>query len=138
MTTHLAVLHRQYLDLVLSGEKTIESRLTKTRRAPFGKINTGDTIYFKQSSGPIRAVATAGRILSLTDLNPQRISEIFEQYNDRISGADPVWERKKHARYGTLIWIENVIPTSEGPIVPPLYGAAWVCNPHERAVASTT
>ncbi len=137
MTSHLAVLHRQYLDLVLSGEKTIESRLTKTRRAPFGKIATGDTIYFKQSSGPIRAVATAGKVVTLTDLNPQRVCEIRDQYNDQIGGNRAAWERRMQSKYGTLIWIENVIPTGEGPVVPPLFGAAWVCNPQERAVTST-
>lgn len=135
MTTHLAVLHREYLDKIISGEKTIESRLTRTRRAPWGKIKTGDTIYFKQSSGPIRAVAKAGKVLTLTDLTPDALAELRAKHNDKITGSDATWATKQRARYGTLIWLSDVRQTSDGPIIPPLYGAAWVCNPEQRAVA---
>lgn len=133
MNTHLAVLHRPYLDRILAGEKTIEMRLTKTRRAPFGRIRCGDTIYFKQASGPIRAVATAGQVRTYTDLTPEQIDNIRAKYDHRITGADDAWRRKRQSRYGTLIWLRDVRPASNGPAVPPLYGAAWVCNPPQRA-----
>lgn len=133
MTAHLAVLHREYLDKVIAGDKTIEMRLTKTRRAPFGKIHAGHTIYFKQSSGPIRAVATADRVETLTDLDPRRIRAIRRDLNKHIAGSSATWQLKLQARYGTLIWLRDVRPTSLGPVVGPLYGAAWVCDPHERA-----
>ena len=136
MTTHLAVLHREYLDKIIAGDKTIEMRLTRTRRAPFGMIHEGHTIFFKQSSGPIRAVAIAHRVETLTDLDPRRIRTLRQQYNRHIAGSDATWARKQQARFGTLIWLRDVRQTSEGPIVGPLYGAAWVCNPGERAVAT--
>ena len=135
MTTHLAVLHREYLDKIITGDKTIEMRLTRTRRAPFGKVSPGDTIYFKQSSGPIRAVARVNRVKSLSDLTPKRINELRDRLNDKIAASATTWARKRQARYGTLIWLRDVRETSEGPIVPPLFGAAWVCDPQERAVA---
>ncbi len=133
--THLAVLYREYIDRILAGEKTIESRLSMNRVAPYGKIEPGHTIYFKQSGGPIRAIATAGRIETFTDLTPERIDEIRKEFNHGITGDDEAWAKKRHRRYGTLIWLDNVRPTSEGPVVGPLYGAAWVCNPEQRAKA---
>ena len=138
MTTHLAVLHRRYLDNIIAGDKTIEMRLTRTRRAPFGKITTGDTIYFKQSSGPIRAVATAGKVQTLIDLTPERIAELRERYNKKITGTDDTWANKQHARYGTLIWLRDIRQTSEGPVVPPLFGAAWVCDPQQQPAAANS
>jgi len=134
MTTHLAVLHREYLDSIIAGRKTIEMRLTRTRRAPYGRIRSGDTIYFKQSSGPIRAVARSGKIVTLTDLTPTCIKRLREKHNAKITGSDATWAKKQQARYGTLIWLRDIRETSDGPVVPPLYGAAWVCDPHRRAV----
>jgi len=133
--THLAVLYREYIDRILAGEKTIEMRLSKNRVAPFGKVETGHTIYFKQSGGPVRAAATAGRVESFTDLTPERIDEIRKQHNDGITGDDETWAKKRHRRYGTLIWLTGVHATDDGPVMPPLYGAAWVCDPEQRALA---
>ncbi len=45
------VMSREYLEGLLGGEKRIEARLTKTRRAPFGRIGRGDRLFFKVSSG---------------------------------------------------------------------------------------
>ena len=39
---HLAILKKPYLERILSGRKPIELRLTRTRRAPFGRIAAGD------------------------------------------------------------------------------------------------
>ena len=57
MPVHVAILMRRYLDLVLAGRKTIESRLTRTSRAPYEQIHAGERIYFKVSAGPFMATA---------------------------------------------------------------------------------
>lgn len=46
---HLAIIKKDWLEKILSREKTIESRWYKHRKSPFMAINKGDTIYFKET-----------------------------------------------------------------------------------------
>ena len=61
---HVAIMNKKMglIDKVLDGRKTIESRWYKNRTAPWGKIKKGDTIYFKDSGGPIRARAEVKKV----------------------------------------------------------------------------
>jgi len=125
---HLAILKRPYLDAVIQGRKTIELRLARTRSAPFRKIARRDAIYLKQSAGPIRAVATAKRVLFLEDLTPAAVRDIKREHNHRILGAPDYWRDKSTARYATLIWLAGVrelTPRDPRPHAEPFFGAAW-------------
>ena len=62
MPVHVAILLRPYIKLILSGRKTVESRLTITPRAPFEGIKPGDRIFFKASAGPYMATAVADAV----------------------------------------------------------------------------
>jgi hypothetical protein len=44
--THLAVMTGHYLERLLDGTKTIESRFTRHRVAPFERVADGDVIFF--------------------------------------------------------------------------------------------
>lgn len=123
---HVAVLKKIYLDQILVGTKRIECRLTKQARAPFGRIVKGETIFLKQSSGPYRAVAKAGRVLFEADLTPSRIRAIQREYASQLGGEDAFWSRKMDCNYLTLIWLEEVIATNLGPRIAPLQGRAWL------------
>jgi ASC-1-like (ASCH) protein len=107
---HLAILKKSYLNAVITSRKTIESRFTKTRRPPFGQINTGDKIFFKQSSGPVCATAIVSKVKEFSDLTTQRISHLREKYNSRILGANQYWQSKADCRYAVLIWLMDVQP----------------------------
>ena len=48
---HLAVFSEPYLSFVLDGVKTVESRFSRVRCAPFQQIRSGDIILVKQSGG---------------------------------------------------------------------------------------
>jgi len=133
---HLAVLKRHYLDAVIEGRKTVELRLARTRAAPFGKVVPRDTIYLKQSSGPVRAVAAAGRVLSLENLTPAKIRALRREHNHLVLGAPDYWRARSSARYATLIWLANVRELAPGDPLPPadpFYGNAWrVLDHHPR------
>lgn len=105
---HLAILHKRYLDLILSGNKKIESRLTKIKCVPFSCVEKGDLIYFKQSGGLVRAVAKAGNVLEYKDLTPSGINSFKTKYNGGILGTSDYWRVKKNSRYAVLIWLKNV------------------------------
>src|SRR6202035_5734171 len=55
---HLAVFVEPYLTFVLEGKKTIDSRFSVNRHAPFEQVKNGDLLILKQSSGPICGVCS--------------------------------------------------------------------------------
>src|SRR2546425_6317559 len=50
---HLAVLVEPYLQFILDGQKTVESRFSVHRCAPYQRVHRGDVVLLKQAGGPI-------------------------------------------------------------------------------------
>ncbi len=107
---HLAILKKPYLDAILDGAKTIESRLTVTKRSPFNRISLADMIFFKISSGPVCAAASVAAVKQFENLDPQQIIEIKQKYNHQIRGTDRYWLKKANSRFALLVWLKNVHP----------------------------
>jgi ASC-1-like (ASCH) protein len=105
---HLVILKKPYLDAIFEGRKSIESRFTKTKRAPFGQIRVGDKMLLKLSSGPVCGSAVVGDFQSFENLNPGKIDEIKRKYNQYILGADKYWESRADCRFGVLVWLKDV------------------------------
>ena len=103
---HLAILHKGPLEKIFSGEKTIESRFTKNRCLPFGRISEGDTILLKESSGPIRGKTRVLRVLSFSDLTPKKVEELFNQYPGIKAGPNFV-QRKTESKFATLMFLSE-------------------------------
>lgn len=105
---HIAVMVEPYLSLLLSGRKTIESRITKNRAAPWRRIAEGDVVLLKKSGGGFCGVFTAGNVVfeELTH-GPE---EIRRSCGDRICAGEEFWAQKADARYATLIPVENLLP----------------------------
>jgi hypothetical protein len=137
LVIHIAVLLRPYLDLILAGKKTVECRLTIQARDPFERIERGERIYFKQSSGPFAATAIADEVLFEGDLTPRRVQELNRDYNHLVLGEDGFWKLKRDSRFCTLIWLKDVQPISSGPHHAPLQGRAWLSLDEEPAWRST-
>jgi hypothetical protein len=114
--THLAVMTGHYLDRLLDGTKTIESRFTRHRVAPFGQIASGDVIFFKPSGGPITAAGLAGTVQHL-DIGVVTLQRIADQYGTAIAPADTsFWAERVTARYATLVEMLDVVPTEAVPV----------------------
>jgi len=107
---HLAILKRPYLNAILAGQKQIESRFTRTKRSPFGQIKVGDKIFFKESSGPVRARAIAAAVKTLENLTPNKIANLKQQYNHQIRGSDEYWQSKANCKFGVLVWLKDAKP----------------------------
>ena len=134
--THVAILKRPYLRMILNGRKTVESRLTRSALPPFQAIAPGDRIYFKASSGPFMAYAQAREVVFYEDLRPADIVALHQCYNDLVFGEDAYWAFKSEARYGTFVLLEHVLPISVGPRIAPSRGPAWfVLNDEAAATA---
>jgi len=105
---HLVILKKSYLEAILGGRKTIESRLSKTRHSPFGQVRAGDKLFLKQSSGPVCAIATAAAVKKYENLTPEQIFKLKERYNDQIKGSDEYWQSKMGCKFAFLVWLEDV------------------------------
>ena len=105
---HLVILKRPYLEAILAGQKQIESRFTRTRCAPFGRVSPGDRLFLKLSSGPVCAVATAAAVRNFADLTPERILELKQRYNRYIVGSDEYWQSKADCGFGLLVWLKGI------------------------------
>ena len=108
MNYHLVILKKPYLDLIVSGRKTIELLLSKGRQSAFGRVHPGDRLFLKVSSGPVCAVATVADVRYYEGLTPPQIVQIKRQYNDQIMGGDAIWESVMNRRYGFLTWLRDV------------------------------
>ncbi len=130
---HVAVLRPRYARLVLSGAKTIESRLAQSRRAPFGAIAAGDRVYFKVSAGPFIARARAAKVMFHEELTPSFVRALKRDHNHAILADPEYWRQKVSARFATLVWLEEVSGVSVGPLFPPLCGRGWLTLPDSAA-----
>jgi ASC-1-like (ASCH) protein len=108
--SHLVILKKPYLDAILAGRKRIESRFAKTKRAYIGRVLPGDRLFLKESSGPVRAVATAAAVKNFEKLTPKKISSLKQQYNHLIMGSDEYWQSKVNCRFGLLVWLKTIEP----------------------------
>ncbi|HBG78289.1 MAG TPA: hypothetical protein DDW84_05505 [Phycisphaerales bacterium] len=106
--SHLVILKKQYLDKILDGSKTIESRLTKGKCPPFDCVSPGDVLFFKESAGMVVAKAQAATVKQFSELTPQAIAKLKTEYNARICGDDEYWQLKADSKYATLIKLKNV------------------------------
>lgn len=122
---HVAILKPGYIRDILVGRKTIESRFTKTKQPPFGKIESGERLFLKASGGKFMATAVVGQVQSFQDLAPADIDRIRKRYGKQIGGDDTYWRSKRDSRYATLIELDEVEPVSVGPQFKPAYMKAW-------------
>jgi hypothetical protein len=66
---HLAIYNKKafgddYIRLMLQGKKTLDSKFTDRKTAPYQRLSPGDVVYLKESSGPIRGRLTVGKVVN--------------------------------------------------------------------------
>jgi hypothetical protein len=105
------------LDEILSGRKTIESRLSSSRRTPFGQVRAGERVYFKVSGGAYGATALISHVETFENLKPTDIAAIRRLHNANIRGSAEYWKQKRSSRVATLMWIHKIEATEMGPIL---------------------
>ena len=106
---HLAILSKEtdFLEKILSGEKTIESRWYKNRKPPFKTIAPGDTVYFKESGEPVAAKSIVSRVLFFEHLDEQKVKDIISEYGKRICINDSYTAKVNGKRFCTLIFLRD-------------------------------
>ncbi len=129
MQHHLAIFTQPWLDLILDGRKTIDSRLSKVRCAPHGKISAGDVVYMKESGGFVKGQFIASKVDTYENLTPEILRNINAQYRQEIFvdlGFQGLRDKWSDSKYATLIHVSNVI-TYQKPFPYPRKGrTAWI------------
>lgn len=97
---------------MLDGKKTIESRISKNKIAPYDRITKDDVVVVKKSGGGVVAFFTIKEV-KFIDLRDNNISEIRNKYNNELCVSDEFWMQKKDASYATLMFIDKLIKLEE-------------------------
>ncbi len=108
MRHHLAIIYRPFFGLILNGRKTIECRLGRAGVLPHGVLATGDLIWFKESAGPVRMVATARSVRFFDSLTTHAIDLIRDRYDEHILAPRSFWRVNRHAQVATLAWLDEI------------------------------
>lgn len=91
---HVAIMSKAsgFIDKILSGHKTIESRWYATRRPPWDRVHAGDTVYFKYSGGAgerVKVRATVDRVQQFENIDQDGAAQrILDQHGAHIFGTD--------------------------------------------------
>ena len=119
MKYHLAILAPGWTELILDGSKTIESRFTKVRCAPFGKVHEGDSVYLKESGGLVKGMFTVAKVETFENLTESQICDLFyKEYREQIfSSLSAAMQRPPEkwltAKHATLIHVSDPIAFDE-------------------------
>jgi len=105
---HLAIFAEPFLSLVLDGRKTVESRFSRNRCAPFGEIDDGDIILIKRVGGPICGL-TLARQTWFYDLAAEPLDRIRHRYGKSICADEAFWSSRIDATYATLIELAETV-----------------------------
>jgi hypothetical protein len=105
---HLAVLTEPFLGWLLDGSKTIESRFSRVRCAPYGCLARGDIVAVKRPGGPVTGIFQAGQVSSY-QLTPAKVADLRSQFAGPIRAHDDdFWQRRADCAYATLIQVMYV------------------------------
>ena len=136
MKYHLCIFPSGWIELILDGKKTIESRFSKVRCAPFGKVHEGDIVYMKESGGPVKGMFTVAKIETFENLTDAQICDLFyKEYREQIFSdisasmrrPPEKWLTAKHA---TFIHIADPVTFDEPVSIDKRDPRAWVVLEH--------
>jgi ASC-1-like (ASCH) protein len=111
---HVAIMKKSWglTEKILTGQKTVESRWYKTKHAPWGRIQKGDTVYFKNSGEMVSVRAEVKKVIAYADLTSAKVKNILHQYGreDGIEKKDMLafYRLFKDKKYCLLIFLEHI------------------------------
>jgi hypothetical protein len=107
---HLAVMIEPYLRFVLDGTKTVESRFSVNRCAPYDRVEKDDVVLFKKSGGPIVALSRVAEVWFYC-LDQDSWKDIKDGFGSALAVQDPsFWEQRQKASFATLMLLQDVRP----------------------------
>ena len=135
---HLAILLEPYLQYILDGTKTVESRFSKNRIAPYNLVEPGDVVLLKKVSARSISGVCVVRKVWFYQLNPETWSQIRDGFSKALRADDlSFWERREAAQFATLMRIAEVYPLTSVE-VPKRDRRGWVIlRAHRQATLNS-
>jgi hypothetical protein len=137
---HLVILRPPYLDMILGGQKTVESRLSRNRHPAATRCHPGDVLYLKRTGGDIEGRASVARIDAYEGLDTDALRALSEQWAGRVAACEPGdWYQriKQDARYALFFTLADVerlrIPRTALPRSLP-WASAWIVGQPDAAI----
>ncbi|KKQ66055.1 MAG: hypothetical protein US86_C0007G0100 [Candidatus Daviesbacteria bacterium GW2011_GWA2_38_24] len=121
MKKHLAIFTPNAVKQILEGKKTIETRFSQKRIAPFGSLSVGDIVYIKPSGKDVVGQFVVKKILYFEGLSTEDWLMIKGYYGKNLSlgsgeADEQYFKSKELARFGTIIYIGRVEQFITSPI----------------------
>lgn len=105
---HLAIFIEPYLSMLFEGTKTVESRFSTRRVAPWKQASAGDVMLLKRSGGPVVGVCSVVETWYFP-LNPQTWELITTRFAKDICSVDPdLGDLRSDATLASLLRVGNV------------------------------
>jgi adenylate kinase family enzyme len=108
---HVAIFSEPFLGYVLAGTKTVDSRFSKNRIAPYEYVEPGDIILIKQAGGPVTAVCSVERAW-FYEIDNEIFKKIKDQFGRLICASEEFWRSRRERSYATLILLKDVRPVT--------------------------
>lgn len=106
-SVHLAVFVDPFLEYILSGKKTVESRFSAVRFPPYGRVARGDIVLLKESGGPVVGICEVGAAWFYR-LNADSWKTIRREFAVAICAEDPgFWQSREQAEFATLMYVSR-------------------------------
>ncbi len=110
---HVAIMKKSWglLPKILTKEKVIESRWSKNKSKPWGKVSSGDKVYFKNSGELVTIMANISKVLEIENLKPKKVRQILHEYSKRDGigkkEIDKYYKLFKDKKYCVLVFLKN-------------------------------
>lgn len=81
---HLAIMKKSWglTQKILTGKKKIGSWQYKSKYSPWGKIERGDVVYFKDSGESVSIKAEVEKVILFSNLRPEKVKQILDEYGN--------------------------------------------------------
>lgn len=113
MARHLAIFSKSSIKQIFSGKKTVETRFSKKRIAPFAQISVGDIIYIKPPGEEVVGQFTAKKVISFEGIEEGDWAYIKKQFGKKMAlGTEEeiyqYFNKNLEAKFGTIILMDNL------------------------------
>ena len=112
------------MEVLLSGKKTMIIRGATGRKMPYGRVSSGDVLYFinNNAEGVVKAKAKAKRVINSEKMSKEQSVAMVEEYQDQLKLTASQFKRWAGKRYLVLIEVEEAEQLKPFPIDRSEYG----------------
>ena len=105
-------MRKSTIEAILSGVKTVETRFSRNKIAPFGVVSVGDLVYMKPPGEDIVGQFRVKKVFYFEGLIEEDMNKIFADYGQQINVGDEeedgkYYREKRESLVGTLIFIAD-------------------------------